>query len=176
MEIRQEISDFKGTTDIIGVGSVPNITRRDINGEVAVNDGETVILGGIILDRKEGTKTGVPLLMDIPLLGRLFSNSKGSKNRSELVVLMRPTVLKTPELVAKHTIVEKEGMPGIMAAEADLAKREHKLKAPVKSKTKSAPAKSVQQSAPESLFDRPTPFTEEDEKFLLSTPPPNSAH
>ena len=171
------ISDFKGTTDIIGVGSVPNITRREINGEVAVNDGETVILGGIILDRKEGTKSGVPLLMDIPLLGRLFSNSKSSKNRSELVVLMRPTVLKTPELVAKHTIIEKEGMPGIMAAEADLAKREANSKKEVKLKTKpkSAPAKSVQQSEPSALFDRPTPFTEEDEKFLLSTPPPNSA-
>ena len=177
MEIRQEISDFKGVTEIIGVGKVPNITRRDINGEVAVNDGETVILGGIILDRKEGSKSGVPLLMDIPILGHLFSSTTRAKARSELVVLMRPTVLKTPELVAKHTIIEKEGMPGIMAAEADLAKREGKPKTPVKSKSKSksAPAKSVQQSAPESLFDRPTPFTEEDEKFLLSTPQPNSA-
>ncbi len=177
MEIRQEISDFKGVTEIIGVGKVPNITRRDINGEVAVNDGETVILGGIILDRKEGSKSGVPLLMDIPILGHLFSSTTKAKARSELVVLMRPTVLKTPELVAKHTIVEKEGMPGIMAAEADLAKREGKPKTPVKSKSKSksAPAKSVQQSEPVSLFDRPTPFTEEDENFLYSTPPPHSA-
>ena len=176
MEIKQEISDFKDTTtDIQGVGAVPNITRRDIQGEVAVNDGETVILGGIILDRKEGGKSGVPLLMDIPLLGRLFSNSRQTKLRSELVVLMRPTVLKTPELVAKHTIVEKEGMPEIMAAEADLAKREANSKKAVKLKTKpkSAPAKSVQQSEPSALFGRPTPFTEEDEKFLLSTPPPS---
>ena len=175
MEINQEISDFKGTTQITGVGAVPNITQRSIRGEVAVNDGETVILGGIILDRKEGSKSGVPFLMDIPLLGRLFSNTTESKGRSELVVLMRPKVLKTPELVAKHTIVEKEGMPAIMAAEADLAKREGKPKSPSKSKTKSAPAKSVKQSEPSDLFDRPTPFTEEDEKFLLSTPPPNSA-
>jgi len=173
MEIRQEISDFKGTTEITGVGLVPNITRRDIQGEVAVNDGETVILGGIILDRKEGSKSGVPLLMDIPLIGRLFSNSRETKGRSELVVLMRPTVLKTPELVAKHTVVEKEGMPGIMQAERDLEKKDSKQKGSkkTKSKEKSAPIESSKKSDPNSLFDRVTPFSEEDEALLLSTTP-----
>lgn len=171
MEIRQEISDFNGVTKIDGVGEVPNITRRDIQGEVAVNDGETVILGGIILDRKENNKEGIPFLMDIPLLGRLFSNNSQKKGRSELVVLMRPKVLKTPELVAKHTIVEKEGMPEIMAAEAELEKRERKPKERVKTKNaKTAAEETSKAPAPKSLFERPSAFTEEDEKFLYSTP------
>ena len=170
MEINQEISDFNGVTKIEGVGDVPNVTQRSIRGEVAVNDGETVILGGIIVDRKENNKEGVPFLMNIPLLGRLFSNNSQKKGRSELVVLMRPKVLKTPELVAKHTIIEKEGMPAIMAAEADLAKREHKSKERTKVKAKAAATESSSQPASKSLFDRPTPFTEEDEKLLLSTP------
>ena len=171
MEINQEISDFEGFTEITGVGKVPNVTQRSIRGEVAVNDGETVILGGIVLDRKTDNKSGVPLLKDIPLIGALFSNSSKTKGRSELVVLMRPTVLKTPELVAKHTITEKEGMPAIMDAEADLARREAKPKERVKTKkAKAAAAESSKAPAPKSLFDQPSVFTEEDEKFLYSTP------
>ena len=172
MEINQEISDFEGFTEITGVGKVPNVTQRSIRGEVAVNDGETVILGGIVLDRKTDNKSGVPFLKDIPLIGMLFSNNSKTKGRSELVVLMRPTVLKTPELVAKHTITEKEGMPAIMAAEADLEKRERKPKerAKANAKAKATATESSKQSTTKSLFDRPTPFTEEDEKFLLSTP------
>jgi type II secretory pathway component GspD/PulD (secretin) len=181
MEITQEISDFKGVTEITGVGSVPNITQRSIRGEVAVNDGETVLLGGIVLDRKEGSKSGVPILMDIPLVGRLFSNNKETKGRGELVVLMRPTVLKTPELVAKHTILEKEKMPGITEAEIDSEKKEIqdiKRSRAMKSRVKSDEAAPdifrtpINQSAPAAVpsanFKQKTPFTAEDEAFLLS--------
>lgn len=185
MEINQEISDFKGSTEITGVGAVPNIIQRSIRGEVAVNDGETVILGGIILDRKEEAKSGVPFLMDIPLLGRLFSNTRDIKGRSELVVLMRPKVLKTPELVAKYTIVEKESMPGIMAAEADIAEtnleRQEKYKAKYETKKDSTKKESPKKestkpvAAPPNEFKEVTPFTAEDELFLLSPTPPNAA-
>ncbi|HEU0039380.1 MAG TPA: hypothetical protein VFR76_08910, partial [Verrucomicrobiae bacterium] len=56
---------------------------------------------------------------DIPLLGALFSSRSSAKERKELIVLMRPTVLRTPELAAMQVAEEKKRLPGVRAAEAD---------------------------------------------------------
>ncbi|MEJ0088359.1 MAG: hypothetical protein WDM80_01165 [Limisphaerales bacterium] len=58
-------------------------------------------------------------MQDIPLLGVLFSSRSSDKSRQELLVLMRPTVLKTPELAALQADVEKGRLPGIAHAEAE---------------------------------------------------------
>lgn len=179
MEINQEISDFKGTTEIAGVGAVPNIIQRNLKGEVAVNNGESVILGGIIVDRKEDSRSGVPILKDIPLLGVLFSSRGQTKGRSELVVLMRPTVLKTPEMVAKQTILEKQKMPGITDADIEMQKREEKDIARAKAleknrateKSKAANKNKKSKSAADSDFKEPAAFTPEDEHVLFGPPP-----
>jgi type II secretory pathway component GspD/PulD (secretin) len=85
------------------------------------------MLGGFIKNQKSTSKSGVPFLMDIPLLGNLFSSRSDSKQREELIVMMRPTVLKTPELAAEETIKEKQRLPGVSAALAEEAGTEHKL-------------------------------------------------
>jgi hypothetical protein len=69
----------------------------------------------------------VPFLQDIPLLGELFASRADSKDREELIVLMRPTVLKTPELAAENTIKEGQRLPGVSAAAADDASYERSL-------------------------------------------------
>jgi Flp pilus assembly secretin CpaC len=69
----------------------------------------------------------VPFLEDIPLLGNLFASRNDSKQREELLVLMRPTVLQTPEIAAKNTILEEQRLPGISAAAADDAAEYRKL-------------------------------------------------
>ena len=56
-------------------------------------------------------------MQDIPLLGALFSSHSSNKTRDELLVLMRPTVLKTPELAAAQTKMEEARLPGISHAE-----------------------------------------------------------
>ena len=58
-------------------------------------------------------------MKDIPLLGTLFSSTSNSKERKELIVLMRPTVLATPEIAAAATIEEKRRLPGISSAEEE---------------------------------------------------------
>jgi general secretion pathway protein D len=65
------------------------------------------------------------VLQDIPILGNLFSSRTSNKTRSELLVLMRPTVLKTPELAAAQTVTEEQRLPGISraAAEEDIEQR-----------------------------------------------------
>jgi general secretion pathway protein D len=127
MQIDETIDELAGSTDIAGVGAVPNTTHRTLSAEVACRDGDTIILGGFIRNSSNKTSSGVPLLKDIPLLGYLFSSRSDSKERSELLVLMRPTVLKTPEIAALTTTQEKNRMPGVSHAEKENNELEKKL-------------------------------------------------
>ncbi len=119
MQIDETIDELAGSTDIVGVGAVPNTTHRSLSAEIAVRDGDSIILGGFIRNANTKTKSGVPILMNIPLLGSLFSSRSSSKDRKELLVLMRPTVLKTPDIAALTSMQEKSRMPGVANAEAE---------------------------------------------------------
>jgi len=119
MDIQQEIDDIDGYTTISGVGNIPNTDKRTLSSEIAVRNGDTVMLGGFIKNQKSTTRAGVPFLDDIPLLGPLFSSRSDQKQREELLVLMRPTVLKTPQIAAENTIKEEQQLPGVARAEAD---------------------------------------------------------
>src|SRR3974390_1660800 len=92
-----------GSTTIQGVGEVPNTTSRQFSAEVAVLDGDTVMLGGFVRNSSDKTKSGVPILKAMPLVGALFGSQGSSKARDELVVLMKPTVLRTPAIAATET-------------------------------------------------------------------------
>ena len=127
MQIQQEIDDLNGYTTITGVGQIPNTIKRTLNSEIAVRDKDTVMLGGFIKNAKSTSRSGVPLLQDIPLLGNLFSSRSNSKQREELIVLMRPTVLKTPEIAAENTKTEERRLPGVSAAAAEESTDEHKI-------------------------------------------------
>lgn len=127
MQIQQEIDDLDGYTAITGVGNVPNTTKRTLNTTITVRDRDTVMLGGFIKTDKSTAKSGVPFLSSIPLIGDLFSQRSDQKDREELVVLMRPTVLKTPELAARNTIQEEQRLPTASAAAAADEADERKL-------------------------------------------------
>ncbi len=118
MEINQQIEEISGSTAIANVGDVPNTASRSLSAQVAVKDRETIILGGFIRSGDDKAKSGVPYLKDIPLLGFLFNKTSHTSERKELLVLMRPTVLRTPELAAAHTAAEKLRLPGVSEAEA----------------------------------------------------------
>ncbi len=126
MDIQQEIDDISGYTSIDN-NQVPNTIKRTLNSEIAVRDKDTVMLGGFIKNQKSTSKSGVPFLQDIPFLGSLFSSRSDSKKREELIVLMRPTVLKTPEIASENTIKEERLLPGVSAANAEDAAEQNKL-------------------------------------------------
>jgi general secretion pathway protein D len=126
MEIQQEIDEISGYTSIDG-NKVPNTIKRSFQTEIAVRNRDTVILGGFVRSDKSDSNSGVPFLKDIPLLGWLFRSTDKSKNRTELMVMMRPTVLKTPEIAAAQTIKEAQRLPGVSAAAADNAREERAL-------------------------------------------------
>jgi general secretion pathway protein D len=119
MDINQEIDDLNGYTTIENVGNVPNTTKRTLSSEIAVRDRDTIILGGFVRSDKSKSKSGVPLLMDIPILGNLFTSRSDSKDRSETIVMIRPTVLKTPEIAAAQAVKEQQRLPGIARASAE---------------------------------------------------------
>ncbi|HNQ74823.1 MAG TPA: secretin N-terminal domain-containing protein [Verrucomicrobiota bacterium] len=172
MQIQETIDEISGSTDITGVGAVPNTTSRTLSAEVAVNDRESIMLGGFIRNSDNQNKSGVPILKDIPLLGALFRSSGSSKERKELMVLMRPTVLRTPSIAALQVNEEKKRLPGVVAAEKQLDKTERALAEQEVERTKSGPkqkpAKTEVKSDQDALddFTRSRPFTPEEELLL----------
>jgi general secretion pathway protein D len=123
MQIQEEIDDISGYTQIDG-NPVPNTASKTLSSNVAVKDRDSIILGGAIYSSKSLSKSGVPLLEDIPLLGALFSSRSSDKSRQELLVLIRPTVLKTPELASLQAKKEESRLPGIAHAESQDTKDE----------------------------------------------------
>ncbi|HTB82008.1 MAG TPA: secretin N-terminal domain-containing protein, partial [Candidatus Sulfotelmatobacter sp.] len=127
MDIQQEIDDLDGYTAITGVGNVPNTIKRTLNTSITVRDRDAVMFGSFIKTDNSTSKSGVPFLVDIPLIGNLFSSRSDSKDREELIVLMRPTVLRTPEIAAKDTVKESQLLPGVSGAAAEDAQYQHDL-------------------------------------------------
>jgi general secretion pathway protein D len=126
MKIDEAIDEISGSVAVTGVGNVPTTTSRTLSAEVAVRDRDTIILGGFIRNSENLSTAGVPLLKDIPILGGLFSSKSSAKERDELIVLMRPTVLKTPELAAMQVVEEKKRLPGVLHAEREMGAEERK--------------------------------------------------
>ena len=75
-------------------GQVPSIDTREITTQVLVNDGQTVVLGGIMETEKRDTVNKVPFLGDIPGLGVLFRSKSRTDNKSELLIFVTPKILR----------------------------------------------------------------------------------
>ena len=88
LDIKQEVSQASESAT-----NTPTISQRKVSTRVAVRNGETVALGGLIEDEKNNTKSGVPVLMNIPLFGALFRTTTDSEIRRELLVMLTPRVV-----------------------------------------------------------------------------------
>jgi general secretion pathway protein D len=130
MDIHTKIDSFEGNVTIQNVGDVPITSSKEAQAKISVRDHDTIILGGLIETDKNKNASGVPLLMDIPVLGNLFRSSHADETRSELIVLIRPTVLPTPEIAALAAVAEKNKMPGVRGMEKEIrAEEQQRLKA-----------------------------------------------
>jgi len=101
LEIREEKSVPGATTDAVN-GNVP-VDKSTIETEVAVQSGETVVLAGLIEETKSATRSGVPGLVSIPILGRLFGSNVNRTSRNEILVLITPTVIDNSDAARKLT-------------------------------------------------------------------------
>ncbi|MDP2901646.1 MAG: type II secretion system secretin GspD [Methylovulum sp.] len=93
MEIKQTVSDPVEST--IGVTSSAAIAKKEIESSVAIQDGETIVLGGLIKENNTYNKSGIPFLHELPWVGSLFGNTTNNKDKTELVVLITPRVVKS---------------------------------------------------------------------------------
>ncbi len=95
LEISQEVSQAgtNNTSDIVA----PVIGIASVQSTVVIQDGQTIALGGFIRESTERTRSGIPVLSRIPVLGALFGSTTNGTNRSELIILITPHVILTHE-------------------------------------------------------------------------------
>lgn len=93
LDIAQEVSDVV-PNNTSGINS-PIISTRRISTSVAVQDGQVIALGGLFKDAKTFGKNGIPILSRIPVVGALFGTHNDTRNRTELLVILKPRVLRT---------------------------------------------------------------------------------
>jgi len=98
MEISQTADDLLRYDQLSPDLKLPVVSKRYVGAKkVTVQDGHTVVLGGLMSDRITRTATGIPVLKDLPLLGWLFRNRETVKEKTELLVFLTPYVTRTPE-------------------------------------------------------------------------------
>ena len=108
LDVNQEVSSP-------GPGSNPTISTRKAQTVVTVSSGETMVLAGLIADTNTAGSSGVPLLSKIPLIGGLFGTQSLIKKRTELVLLITPTVVTNPEDARAVTDEIRKKLPSLEA-------------------------------------------------------------
>ena len=88
---KDEIQDY---TTITGYGSVPNLAKREVTTAVLIEDGQTVVIGGVYEFSDRNSLSKVPFLGDLPILGNLFKTKGRSKEKAELLIFVTPRVLR----------------------------------------------------------------------------------
>ena len=94
MTIYQESSSVANTTAVGTDNAGPTTNKRSIESTIVVDDGQIIVLGGLIEDNYTSTRSKVPLLGDIPFLGALFRSESRSRKRTNLMVFLRPVVMR----------------------------------------------------------------------------------
>ncbi len=112
MEIQQDVTDL-GERD--SVNNQPTFMQRSIKSSIVVQSGETIVLGGLIRENKTDSKQSVPILSDMPIVGKLFSSEGGTSTRTELLVLITPTAIRDQSGLTKTGEEMRERMQRLMA-------------------------------------------------------------
>lgn len=119
LEIDQEISNVINQDQ---QSLTPTISQRRVHSTVSVNSGYTVLLGGLISERQENKRSGIPGLRQIQYLGDLFGDTNNTKTRSEIIIFIKP---KTIRNIADSQVVAEEFRDGL-----DLMRRENTAPTP----------------------------------------------
>lgn len=111
LDVTQEVSEVSPTTTS-GIDS-PTIHERKINSSVAVQDGETVALGGLISNSTTVEHAGIPFLEEIPVLGNLFRTTTNNGTKTELMVLVTPHVVSDVTTARAVTEELRKKLPSV---------------------------------------------------------------
>ena len=142
MTILQESSDV--ITPAAGTGNTgPTTSKRSIESNVIVDNGDILVLGGLIEDRLEQSTSKVPLLGDLPGVGALFRTESRSKRRTNLMVFLRPVVVRTAEEANKlsldrYDIIRAQQLQSQPARSAVVPVNESPILPPVQARSQAA--------------------------------------
>jgi general secretion pathway protein D len=114
LTVSQEVSDAVPTTSST-LDQSPTVEERKIQTTVAIQDGTTVALGGLMRRSQTSGNTGVPYLKDIPVVGGLFGNQSDTRERTELMVFLTPRVVRSPVSAVAVTEDIRRGLVGVQA-------------------------------------------------------------
>jgi len=110
MAIYQEVSSIN--TAVINTGNGPTTNKRAIETNVLVDDGNIVVLGGLLQDTYSGTQDKVPGLGDVPVLGSLFRSDNRTRNKTNLMIFLRPIVVRDKDTLDRLTTERYEAAKG----------------------------------------------------------------
>ena len=124
MQIDQTVDNIGASIKLGNDQSAPTTETRSASSFVTVRDKDAVLLGGYINSRTDKQRSGVPLLKDVPLLGNLFSSRSKNNSRTELMILIRPSILATPADAGEVADQERQRLPGVRVAEKEFENNE----------------------------------------------------
>ena len=128
MKIEQTVSNVAPGDP--GVGGNPIISKREIASSIAINDRETIVLGGLIKDQRTRGGNGLPFLSKIPYIGPLFGSTNKKMDRTELVVLITPRVVQNSNDAREITYEFKRKLTGIFTEDSEKKKDQDSEKQP----------------------------------------------
>lgn len=106
LEIKQR-NDNVQSNIVVANNEVPVIATQTLNTTVTVPNRNTIVLGGLITQQDERNQTGIPFLKDIPGLGYIFSNTRKTTTRRELIIMIQPFIINSDEALQKVQYIER---------------------------------------------------------------------
>lgn len=104
LEVASDVNDL-----VSGTSAEPGgwrFTKRSVNSKIMVRDGKVIVIGGLMQDSYKNGSDKVPLLGDIPLIGALFRYDQKTREKTNLMVFLRPEIMASPE-DTRHTVINK---------------------------------------------------------------------
>jgi general secretion pathway protein D len=124
LDISQEVSEVNNTPNTSGINS-PTFNERSVTSRVVVQDGQTIGLAGLIQDNTSRGNSGIPWLKDVPLLGALAGTQNNTRQRTELLVMLTPHVIRDQSDARALTEDLRTALPA--AAEVPVLSRTQRL-------------------------------------------------
>jgi hypothetical protein len=103
-QVNQDLTETTGNAEEVGV----SLTKRNVENVVVVNDGETVVIGGLIGEVYSDNETGVPWLKDIPFFGWAFKTVGRELRKTNLLIFLTPNIIRTVADLEEETIKRRE--------------------------------------------------------------------
>ncbi|HEY6136087.1 MAG TPA: type II secretion system secretin GspD [Rubrivivax sp.] len=165
MKIFQESSQIDARVAPGTSNAGPSTSKRSIESNVVVDDGTILVLGGLIEDKFEETRSQVPLLGDIPYIGGLFRSSTRTKQRTNLMVFLRPVVMRDSETANRLSLDRYD----IIRAQQQNAQPAHSLVLPINESPVLPPLRG---GLPTSTLPIPTPIQQNQQARDAVAPAP----